>query len=1116
MTTTLEYFDLWAKYRDKYNNNESYNEKIILLMQIGSFYEIYEYDPEQCPDDQHRCSTHRPGVVYRQRMGSALAVSNIIDLVVKQWHKNKPHSIHNPYKGGFPCVAYERKLPYLSREGFIVIRADQYKENGVIKRKVVEEETPGTSMNEGDIGLASNTNNVLSIYIMHQKGVSSRNMVITCGVSSVDVITGMGMVSEMYSQNDDTLYAMREINRVILSLRPKEIIINLVHVPPARQKTYGEFLTEQLCLDQISNIIWHWDEIDPEIQKINYQQSFLSKIFGSRLQQENKLIPSTNDVDNIMGNLGNSNSSSSSSSSVYVAPINGEEYNNHILEFLKLDQLEFARMSYILLLQYCYAINERIVDKLQVPNVNWLDQDKHLILTNNALQQIDIVAGEYRYSRGNKVGPLFDVVNFTSTRLGHRMLYQRLVNPITDVNLLNESYSQIQELMAPPSYFIDGSLVGSPGGKPLVDELERHLRGMPDISRFQRLLDLQIIKPPEFARLYQGYLQVIDIYMFILNCPAQYLKKLLIEGSQIANFNSFFQYIHSVFIMEYEPDENGDRPTPLNLLESATMGTDVISSRVWMTCSRNPFRLGVNHTLDSIQSTIEGSRQHLLKICQHLNSFLTRSRGKLLSIDDNTCYNENGLITTAAKANTISKSQIDTQLCGVIQIIPANKNGKAITSSIIEQLCNNLSQLQTQYETQLYLTYSHIITHLSSTFNFGLSVARMVASVDFVKSGARLALKYKYHVPVIEGDGSKSFIHIKHLRHPIVEQNIPTPYVPNDISLCDTQLGYLLYGANSTGKSTLTKSVGLALILAQAGYYVPGHMSYYPFSRIITRLSGNDDLLHNKSSFVIEMDELSIILQYADSRTLVLGDELCRGTETTSGTAITVATLEELVRRQSRFIFSTHMHSLVHIPEIKSIGSLLCVCHLDINYDNDRGELIITRHLQSGPGNGAYGIEIAKGLGINRTIIDRSIELRHRLFDQGGLLSTQTSKYNSKLYVNSCAMCDSRKNLHSHHIQPQKIADAQGFIQHMHKNNQSNLLVLCAACHQRVHQEGITFRIEQTVSGYRVQQNTDNNSNSNSNSGNSNSGNSNSNSNSNSGNSNSNSNSNSGNSSNVQ
>lgn len=1031
MATTIEYFEIWMKYRNKYNNNEDYNDRVLLLMQIGSFYELYEYDPEQCNDEQQKCSSHRPGVVFNQRMGSALAVADVIDLKIKQWYKEKPYSIHNPYKGGFPCVAYERKRPYLTREGFIIIRVDQYNENGVIKRKVVEEETPGTAINDIEPSILSN--NIASIYILHQTGTSNRKMVVTCGVSTVDIITGTNIVSEMYSQQDDSLYAVREINRMLLALKPKEILLTISCVPEARRKSYANFLLDNLPLDGNKiNVIWNWDNIDTELTKLSYQQSFFDKIFYRNHSSTN-----------------NPDSSSIAASSTVASAASSS--SSDMLEYLGLDELEFARLSYILLLQYCFSINSKIVEKLQKPIINWLDQDKHLILTNNALQQLDVTHGEYRYSRRAKIGSLFDVINYTSTRLGHRMLYQRLVNPITDVVLLNESYNQIHECLQPEE-------------KPIVDELDKLLRGIPDISRLQRLLDLQIIKPPEMAKLYQGYLQTIDVYMFIYNSQNEYLKKLLVSSQHIGNFNSFFQYIYSVLIVEN--DKN------LNMLENSTIVQENGKNLLRISGGRHPFRRGLNTSLDNIYDTINTSRQYLEQICQHLNTILARSKGKLLSIEETSDYTNEGLLTTQAKASALIKAQesgqVNYEICGVLSLHSVTKNNKAVTSPIIEHLCGNLIKLQLDYEQQLYATYQYVIEQISIHFTFGLPIARMIASVDFIKSGARLALKHKYYMPTIEGDGSKSFLHVRELRHPIVEVNIPVPYVANDISLSHKQNGYLLYGANSTGKSTLTKSIGLMLILAQAGYYVPGHLVYYPFSRIITRLSGHDDLLKNKSSFMIEMDELAIILRYSDSRTLVLGDELCRGTETSSGTALTVTCLEELISRNSMFVFSTHMHHLVHIPEVKNMSDKLYIGHLDIGYDVVSGDLRITRKLCNGAGNTAYGIEIAKSLGIEANIIQRSTELRQKLFEQEELLPTQTSKYNSSLYIDSCAMCGSKKNLHSHHIQPQKSADSQGFINNMHKNIRSNLLVLCVACHQRVHQEGISFRVDQLPSGYQI------------------------------------------------
>ena len=141
------------------------------------------------------------------------------------------------------------------------------------------------------------------------------------------------------------------------------------------------------------------------------------------------------------------------------------------------------------------------------------------------------------------------------------------------------------------------------------------------------------------------------------------------------------------------------------------------------------------------------------------------------------------------------------------------------------------------------------------------------------------------------------------MRHPIIELiNNDTEYVPNDVVLNKDSLGMLVYGLNSSGKSSLLRSVGVCVVLAQCGLYVPcKSFSFTPFHTIISQVDLSDNLFANKSSFTSEMCGLKRILTCSDPNTLVLSDELCRGTEVNSSCAIVATTLLHLVENKSKF-----------------------------------------------------------------------------------------------------------------------------------------------------------------------------------------------------------------------
>ena len=229
-------------------------------------------------------------------------------------------------------------------------------------------------------------------------------------------------------------------------------------------------------------------------------------------------------------------------------------------------------------------------------------------------------------------------------------------------------------------------------------------------------------------------------------------------------------------------------------------------------------------------------------------------------------------------------------------------------------------------------------------------IPKMIGEIDLIKSGAKTSLQYNYCKPTIT-KSKNSYINSKDMRHPIIEQiQTKSIYIPNDcnIGINSNQNGILLYGINASGKSSYMKSVGLNIILAQAGFYVAAKsFDFSPYTQIFTRISGNDNIFKGHSSFAVEMLELRNILLRSDSNSLILGDELCKGTESLSALAIVSSGIETLTNKKSHFIFATHLHGLSKIEEIQNIPSVKSY-HLSI--ENRNGKLIYNRKLKEGSG----------------------------------------------------------------------------------------------------------------------------------------------------------------------
>jgi len=277
-------------------------------------------------------------------------------------------------------------------------------------------------------------------------------------------------------------------------------------------------------------------------------------------------------------------------------------------------------------------------------------------------------------------------------------------------------------------------------------------------------------------------------------------------------------------------------------------------------------------------------------------------------------------------------------------------------------------------------------------------------------------------------------------------------YVPNDISLGGLDKdGMLLYGINAVGKSSLMKSVGIAVIMAQAGMYVAAEaFEYAPYDHIFTRIPGGDNIFKGQSTFVAEMSELRAILKRATQRSLVIGDELCSGTESVSATSIVAAGILALASRKTSFIFATHLHEVGKLDCIRNLCNVE-MYHMNVRFDEQQNIIIYDRVLKKGGGDTLYGLEVCKSLDLPPEFLHTANKIRQECIGLSReFVTAQTSRYSTSIFLDVCDICKKPAE-EVHHIQEQHTADVDGFIGNMHKNARHNLVAVCQACHDAVH-----------------------------------------------------------------
>jgi len=328
-----------------------------------------------------------------------------------------------------------------------------------------------------------------------------------------------------------------------------------------------------------------------------------------------------------------------------------------------------------------------------------------------------------------------------------------------------------------------------------------------------------------------------------------------------------------------------------------------------------------------------------------------------------------------------------------------------------------------------------------------------ICHVDGTQCIAKVSKERGFSCPTIEDvDDSGSGVEITSLRHPLVEATASRiSYVKHDVSLGKTK-GWLIYGMNASGKSTLMKATGLCVLLAQAGCFVPAKsMRLKPFQAVYTRILNQDNLFAGLSSFAVEMSELRDILRNANEYTLVLGDELCSGTESISAQALVASGIQWLSKRNTCFMFATHLHDLPQLIDLQK--NSVEVWHLHVEYDPVTRKLVYDRSLRKGSGSTLYGLEVARAMDLPAEFIEQALENRHRIIGSAKQEDAISSSWNTNIVRKECEICKKSipAELEVHHIQPRASATNQILADGTHMNDKRNLITICQVCHDQIH-----------------------------------------------------------------
>jgi DNA mismatch repair protein MutS len=723
-----------------------------------------------------------------------------------------------------------------------------------------------------------------------------------------------------------------------------------------------------------------------------------------------------------------------------------QKYVQHILEtFYEIDAYntyeEFTRhptatQAFCYLLNFIQERNPQLVRNIQVPD---FQSTRSVLLANHTLKQLNILDTQDINGRFSSVSSF---LNKCCSAMGRRRFHSQLVSPTTDIEWLNQEYEMTELLLNPDEY-------------EKVDPVRKILGQIRDIEKQCRQLVLRKIYPSSLYHLYSAVQNTKQIHLAFSNTPrlGQYFGDNVQEKT-----NTITTFLESRLYLDHckttssitSFEENPIRPKVCFILDKAleeyTENNQVLKT---LHFALNQF----------IREKEGGNETEYVKIHETEKSGykfqITKKRGLTL---------KRIIAQMSATAVSATIGGVDGTAWNQIQLHSASTSADEITFPRLTRVCNDLLYLKDILNKCIANAYLQVLQDLEKRHYDDLEmIADFVAKVDVLQTKAFIAKTYHYCRPRISNDAEKAFVSADELRHPLIE-HIQTNeiYVANSLTLGRGDIqGVLLYGTNAVGKTSFIRALGVSIIMAQAGLFVPcSRFEYRPYTAIFSRILGNDNLFKGLSTFAVEMSELRVILKMADENSLILGDELCSGTETESALSIFTAGLMHLYKKESSFIFATHFHEMIRFAEIQDL-SKMAMKHMAVHYDAEIDALVYDRKLMDGPGNRMYGLEVCKSLHLPQEFLDTAYEIRSTYFPGAKTeLSHPVTRYNAKKIRGYCEKCKTELAEEIHHLEPQQKA-VDGFIQNergiFSKNHPANLASLCEKCHLSMHHSEIVI-----------------------------------------------------------
>lgn len=664
----------------------------------------------------------------------------------------------------------------------------------------------------------------------------------------------------------------------------------------------------------------------------------------------------------------------------------------HPLEYINLERNPMLATAFVALLMFVSDHSEALVKRIGKPSV--INEDTHLMLSSTSAVQLNVVIPQ----PNNRSPSLIGFLNRCKTAIGRRVFARLALNPKLNAEDINRQYNVQDKLFADGLYaHIRQALVGTIDAKRLLHKMEMSIASIADMVSFYKTL---------------GKLES--------------LAGLAVHIQEVAEL-----------------------PTLTTALWAGIDTHIDVAAAEGSITDRNIFRMDHCTELDELHATAKQLVGEITDMTTKVNALAGADVFKPDTNDRDGAH----LVVTIKRYETFAKSHPEMASELVVKKVSPSSSCYKVFHNHTTRSHERLVFIQEGIKRKTQLVFNKFVADYVETHGSKMEeLVQMIGDLDVWSTNVANAVDFGYVRPTLDTTTAVPFISATKLRHPLVERlHQHERYVPNDVHLANT--GMLLYGVNASGKSCFMKSIGIAIIMACSGMYVAcKDMRFFPFKSIHTRIPSGDDIARGRSTFTNEIMELRSILGTADENSLVIGDELCSGTETVSAMSIVSAGIVTLSAKGVAFVFASHLHGIVEIPDVATLqtSGKLRVCHMAVSYDDKNKRLVYDRLLEDGVGGTLYGLEVCRALDMDPNFIMMANRIRESLTETP-FVPRGKSRYNARLFKDACVYCGKRGE-DVHHIIEQHMANDKGFVGDFHKNALHNLVNICKACHNRMHQ----------------------------------------------------------------